>query len=166
MSSSRNATPRVVRIVSGGQTGVDRAALDLAIELGLEHGGWCPQGRLAEDGVIPTRYALREMESSDYAVRTEQNVIDSDGTLIIYSGRLQRGSLLTYRLALKHAKPVWRARLDSSTLRAEQVQDWLSENSIQTLNVAGPRASSNPVIGQQAAEFLRNVLMNPPSKLF
>ncbi len=92
------------RIVSGGQTGVDRAALDVAIALGIEHGGWCPRGRLAEDGTIPARYLLRETSSSEYAVRTEQNVIDSDGTLVIYYQRLQRGSLLTYRLAKEHGK--------------------------------------------------------------
>ncbi|MEM9644652.1 MAG: putative molybdenum carrier protein [Planctomycetota bacterium] len=93
-----------VRIVSGGQTGVDRAGLDFAIDLGMEHGGWCPAGRLAEDGRIPNRYQLTEHDSPFYPARTEQNVLDSDATLILFRGRLSGGSKLTKRLAVRHAK--------------------------------------------------------------
>lgn len=85
----------VRRIVSGGQTGVDRAALDVAMQLSIEHGGWCPRGRLAEDGTIPSRYDLRETRSAKYHVRTERNVVDSDATLILYRKSLTGGTLLT-----------------------------------------------------------------------
>ena len=85
--------------MSGGQTGVDRAALDIALEGGIDCGGWCPRGRRAEDGVIPLCYPLTECESKQYRVRTERNVLDSDATLIIKHGRLIGGSALTAQLA-------------------------------------------------------------------
>ena len=94
--------PILRTIVSGGQTGVDRAALDVAIALGFAHGGWCPAGRLAEDGPIAARYALRETTSAAYDVRTERNVLDSDGTLVLASGEPRGGSALTCRLACGH----------------------------------------------------------------
>ncbi|HEY7840487.1 MAG TPA: putative molybdenum carrier protein, partial [Gammaproteobacteria bacterium] len=93
------------RIVAGGQTGVDRAALDAAIRHGIAHGGWCPRGRLAEDGTVPDRYALRETNSWDYAERTERNVLDSNGTLILNSGPLEGGTLLTREFAEEHGRP-------------------------------------------------------------
>ena len=112
------------RVVSGGQTGVDRAALDAAIAVGLEHGGWCPRGRLAEDGVIPSEYQLRETWSADYPVRTEQNVRDSDGTLILGHGPLQGGTDLTWRMAKRHAKPCFVVDLsqagDQEVVRSEE----------------------------------------------
>ncbi len=157
----------IVKIVSGGQTGVDRAALDAAITLGIEHGGWCPQGRLAEDGRIDDRYQLQEMATADYAERTERNVIDSDGTLILYHRKLQGGTLLTNRLAKRHGKPLHRVRLDRlHSARPLQSQtaperrmlhatlDWIHEHGIGVLNVAGPRGSSHPEIGRQAFDFL------------
>ena len=79
----------IKKIISGGQTGVDRAALDAALELGIEVGGWCPKGRLAEDGTVPDKYPLKEMDTNAYPARTEQNVIDSDGTLIIFWGKMR-----------------------------------------------------------------------------
>ncbi len=82
------------KIVSGGQTVWIAPALDVAIELGMEHGGWCPHGRLSEDGRKPSRYQLMETDATEYSVRTERNVLDSDGTLILYRQRLQRGTLL------------------------------------------------------------------------
>lgn len=148
------------RIVSGGQTGVDRAALDVAIDLGIPHGGWCPKGRLAEDGTIPSRYSLQEMESADYTVRTEQNVLDSDGTLILYQRRLQGGTLLTHRLAKRHQKPLLRYRLDLAP-RIDTVIRWLVENDIKTLNVAGPRGSSSPEIEEMTRRALRAILLEP-----
>ncbi|MEM8679348.1 MAG: putative molybdenum carrier protein, partial [Planctomycetota bacterium] len=93
------------KVVSGGQTGVDRGALDAAIYLGLPHGGWCPRGRLAEDGVIPARYELQETTAPQYAVRTEKNVIDSDATLILHSGPLSGGTKYTRAMAEKHQRP-------------------------------------------------------------
>jgi Circularly permutated YpsA SLOG family len=99
-------TAAVRRIVSGGQTGVDRAALDVALELGLECGGWCPRGRRAEDGEIPARYPLRETRSAGYPVRTERNVRDSDATLVLHEGRLGRGTALTAGCARRLGRPL------------------------------------------------------------
>jgi len=93
------------KIISGGQTGADRAALDAAIELDIPHGGWIPKGRKTEDGGLPEKYHLKEMPTGSYAARTEQNVIDSDGTLIVSHGKLNGGSALTRRLAKKHKRP-------------------------------------------------------------
>ncbi len=144
------------KIISGGQTGVDRAALDVAIDLGIEHGGWCPAGRLAEDGTIPLRYQLTEHESPAYADRTRQNVIDSDGTLVLYSRRLQGGTSLTTRYAREANKPLFLVRLDKPPLPS-LIHQWLDENFILTLNVAGPRASSAATIYQDAFDFLLQV---------
>jgi hypothetical protein len=148
---------QVRKIVSGGQTGVDRAALDAAIFLGLEHGGWCPRGRLAEDGAIPDRYTLRETESPDYAVRTENNVRDSDATLILYRDELAGGSKLTSRLAEKHRRP-WLAVDLALHPPVETAKDWLSAHNVQVLNIAGPRASSDPNISALAESFLLRLL--------
>jgi Circularly permutated YpsA SLOG family len=152
----------VRRIISGGQTGVDRAALDVAIELGIEHGGWCPRGRRAEDGPIATKYQLMETDSIDYAVRTEKNVLDSDGTLLLYRDRLQRGTLLTHQLAKRHGKPLLRVRLDRP-VSIDRIVRWISENSIQVLNIAGPRASSQADIGRQAFDLLKKILSASPA---
>jgi hypothetical protein len=94
------------KIISGGQTGVDRGALDAAIELGLEHGGWCPMGRIAEDGFIPTRYALRQTDTEKYAERTERNLLEADGTLILYRRELSGGTDLTRYLCQRHGRPL------------------------------------------------------------
>jgi hypothetical protein len=151
------------RIVSGGQTGVDRAALDAAIAAGIPHGGWCPRGRLAEDGSIPERYRLRETASKEYRVRTEQNVLDSDATLVLCRGRPQGGTQLTLRLARKHLKPHLVVDLDAPPEMAA-VRRWLSEHEVRVLNVAGPRESQTPGIGRQAVELLRNILAAPTRK--
>jgi hypothetical protein len=148
------------RLVSGGQTGVDRAALDVAITLGLPHGGWCPKGRRAEDGSIPERYQLRESSSPDYAFRTEQNVVDSDATLILYRRRLRGGTALTNRLAKEHGKPLKRVRLDVS-IELITIADWLAEHAVNDLNVAGPRESSEPGIYDEAFSFLTRLLRQP-----
>ena len=144
------------KIISGGQTGVDRAALDIAIELGIDHGGWCPAGRLSEDGTIPTRYQLTEHASSAYADRTRQNVLDSDGTIVLYHRRLQGGSSLTARFAREWSKPLLLIRLDKPPLHSI-VDSWFDENFILTVNVAGPRASSSATIYQDAYDFLRPI---------
>ncbi len=144
-------------IVSGGQTGVDRAALDVAIELGIPHGGWCPAGRLAEDGPIPPRYALRETESPAYTVRTERNVRDSDGTLVLASGVPRGGSALTCELARAHRKPLFVVDLATPPVPAT-VRDWLAAHAIRTLNVAGPRASTETGVYERAAAYLRTLL--------
>jgi len=153
-----DATPRQLRtIVSGGQTGVDRAALDVAIELGFEHGGWCPLGRLAEDGYIPAKYALTQTASAEYAVRTEKNVVDSDATLIVYRKEITGGTLLTRRLAQKHVKPLLCVDLTRSP-KPEEARAWIVAQNTEVLNNAGPRESTSPGIAAQAADYLRAVL--------
>ena len=149
--------PAELRIVSGGQTGVDRAALDVAIALGIPHGGWCPRGRLAEDGRIPLRYQLAESESAEYPVRTEQNVIDSDATLILCRGLPSGGTELTLRLAERYDKPRLVVDLDRPP-ELETIRVWLAGCRAQTLNIAGPRESQSPGIAAQATEFLAELL--------
>lgn len=149
-----------MKIISGGQTGVDRASLDVAIELGIAHGGWCPLGRLAEDGRIPDRYLLRETDSPDYADRTERNVLDSDATLILFRGRCSGGTELTRWHAVRHGRPHLAVNLESA-MQAADIRRWLDENRVETLNVAGPRESYNPGIGAAARDFLLNVLRGP-----
>jgi hypothetical protein len=136
----------VTRIVSGGQTGADRGGLDAAIGLGLEHGGWCPRGRRAEDGAIPSRYALAETGSSDYAERTERNVIDSDATVLITRGMPTGGSALTARLCARHHRPLCHLDLAACSERdaATRLREWLASRSVAVLNVAGSRESSAP----------------------
>jgi len=153
-------TVGVRKIVSGGQTGVDRGALDAAIELGIEHGGWCPLGRIAEDGVIPAVYHLQESDSPDYPVRTEQNVIDSDGTLILYRVRLWGGTELTRRLAVKLKKPFLLVDL-AQAVDLAAIRQWLVQNEIRVLNVAGPRESNYPDIGQAARYIIQRLLSDP-----
>ncbi len=148
---------RVERIISGGQTGVDRAALDTAIELDIPHGGWCPRGRRAEDGVIPDHYQLREHTSEFYADRTRQNVIDSDGTLILYGNRLEGGSLLTARFAEEQEKAVFRTRLSGRVSYVACIE-WLEAEKIRVLNIAGPRASKDPQIYAKSMRYLRQLL--------
>ena len=138
----------IKKIISGGQTGADRAALDAAIKLMIPHGGWVPKGRLAEDGPISTKYNLQEMPTDSYSASTEQNVIDSDGTLIISHGELTGGSAFTRKMAMKHGKPWYHADLNKlpSFQAAMVIEDWISKNGIETLNVAGPRHSKDPII--------------------
>ena len=154
--ATRDRLPR--RIISGGQTGVDRAALDVAIELGIEHGGWCPRGRAAEDGVIDDRYALVETASRRPAVRTEANVRDADATLILCRGPLTGGTALTRKLAIQNAKPL----LIVDALAAAPTTDvraWIEEHApAGVLNVAGPRESTAPGIEEWATAYLRRAL--------
>src|SRR5438067_1168563 len=131
----------IEKLTSGGQTGVDRAALDVALELGLPCGGWCPLGRRAEDGTIPERYPLTETPWSGYPQRTEWNVRDSYGTLILTCGTPDRGIALTIELARKRRKPHRVVDL-ASEADAEEVRLWLEAEGIRILNVAGPRDSS------------------------
>jgi len=146
-----------VEIVSGGQTGVDRAALDTALALGLPCGGWCPRGRRAEDGPLPARYPVRETPSGSYPQRTEWNVRDSDGTLVLHRGRLRGGTALTVRLARAQGRPALAVDLAAAP-SAREVREWISRERIRKLNVAGPRESEHPGIHAQAAKFLREVL--------
>ncbi len=145
------------RIVSGGQTGVDRAALDVALAHGLPCGGWCPRGRRAEDGPIDARYPLQETDSRSYAVRTERNVVDSDGTLVVTVGPPTGGTALTVRLARRHGRPLKVVDLDAGP-DAEEVRRWITSEGIATLNVAGPRESTAPGVYARAVAFVTAVL--------
>lgn len=154
----------VEKVISGGQTGVDLAALDVAIELGLPCGGWCPAGRVNEAGRIADRYPLRETPSADLAQRTEWNVRDADGTLIISHGELTGGTALTRDLAVGLGKPtlvIDPDRAPDEPLEGE-IKGWLAAFDIRTLNVAGPRASGCRGIYEEAGRLLRLVL--EPSK--
>jgi hypothetical protein len=151
------AADLIRKIVSGGQTGVDRAALDVALTLGMPCGGWCPRGRRAEDGAIPARYPLQETGSQDYAERTRRNVIDSDGTLILTLGEPHGGTRLTVQLAEKTGSPYLVIDLEKP-LMSEKVHNWIRRNHIAVLNVAGPRESQHPGIHALAGGFLIEIL--------
>lgn len=142
----------VSTIVSGGQTGVDRGALEAARALGLQHGGWCPHGRVAEDGRIPDRYQLRETPSSEYAERTERNVRDSDATLILCKGEPTGGTALSLRLALQWGRPCRVEPLDGAGLAG--IRQWLTDHDVHVLNIAGPRESQLPGAAVQACAML------------
>jgi hypothetical protein len=146
-------------LVSGGQTGADRAALDFAIAQGYSHGGWAPRGRQAEDGPIPLKYQLTALASGGYRHRTRRNVADSDGTLILNLGDLAGGSLLTQAFARRMGKPLLVVPLDVGVTRETVVGvlAWLREHKIQTLNVAGPRESQRPGIYRLTGELLMAV---------
>ena len=147
-------------IVSGGQTGSDRAALDFAIERGIDHGGWCPPGRPAEDGPIAESYHLQELPDGGYLRRTKQNVIDSDATLILNLGELEGGTLATLRFAEELHKPHLLLPLDEGVgaEAVRRVQEWLQKQPLEALNVAGPRESKRPGIYRLTYELLEEVL--------
>ena len=153
MVSQRN---RIQEIRSGGQTGADRAALDWAIGRGLPHGGWCPRGRLAEDGRLARCYQLQETPSAGWSQRTRWNVRDSDGTLIVNLGRLEGGSLLTRRVATQLGRPCLVLQLDRGVEErpVAELRAWLAKHRIRRLNVAGPRESKRPGIASVTRELL------------
>jgi Circularly permutated YpsA SLOG family len=150
----------ITKVVSGGQTGVDRAALDVALEHGIPCGGWCPRGRRAEDGGIQARYPVMETPSVDYAQRTEWNVRDADGTLILTRGPATGGTALTMEIAHRLGKPCLIIDLDGSPI-SSIVRAWADKNRIQTLNIAGPRESTSPGIYERSRRFLRTALSLP-----
>ena len=163
MSEEARAPESLVRqIVSGGQTGVDRAALDVALELGIPCGGWCPKGRLAEDGPIPERYPLRETRTTRYARRPLGNVRAPDAPLILAREPLGGGTAYTERCARELERPclvVPPDAADPATLA--RVRAWLAANDVEILNVAGPRESGAPGVHALAAAFLRALLATP-----
>ena len=135
----------LTRIISGGQTGVDRGALDAAIAAGFPCGGWCPKGRKAEDGVIPLRYPLTEMPVTAYRARTKQNVVEADGTLILFFETLSGGTLQTLQIAQQLGKPVLTLDCAAKPVgdAAVEARAFIDLHEIATLNVAGPRESSH-----------------------
>ena len=155
-SSSDRMTARQFKIISGGQTGADRAALDAALAAGVPCGGSCPKGRRAEDGPIPDRYPMAELSDSAYPPRTRRNVADSDGTLILSFGPPDRGTALTLRCCVSERKPV--LVVDASTTPVEtaleELAAFVARHRIATLNVAGPRASKQP----RVYDFVRRLV--------
>jgi hypothetical protein len=149
-----------MKIVSGGQTGADRAALDFAIRHGHEHGGWCPHGHRAEDGVIPPIYRLRETDSADYDERTEKNVVDSDATLIVVrEAELSGGTAFTKTCAELQGRPVIVVcEPEGVSQGAAALSKFLERNKVRTLNIAGPRESQAPGIGKFVMELLKAAL--------
>ena len=149
------------KIISGGQTGVDQAALDASIKYSLPHGGWIAKGRKTEAGTLPDKYKLQEMLTDSYSIRTKQNIIDSDGTVIISHGKLTGGSKLTENLAMKHKRPCLHIDLNRTPafITASKINSWIVENKIETLNVAGPRASKEPEIHQDVMYIIEGVIL-------
>lgn len=144
-----------ITIISGGQTGVDRAALDFAIEAKLLHGGWCPKGRLAEDGILEKKYKLQETPEENYSQRTLWNVRDSDGTVIFSIAKmLEGGSKKTEEFAIELKKPVVHISKKRDKNPARILKSFLKKNEIRILNIAGPRASKEP----EVYNFVREVL--------
>jgi hypothetical protein len=156
MKASTMADPTVLKIISGGQTGADRAALDWALSRHISHGGWCPKDRWAEDGAIESQYQLKATPLADPLQRTEWNVRDSDGTVIFSIGeRLSGGSSNTLRFARQLNKPC----VHLSRNKSDPVLDlraFVERHQIKVLNVAGPRASEEPEVGTFVREVLRN----------
>ncbi len=146
----------IEKIVSGGQTGVDRAALDFALQRGIPCGGWCPKGRLAEDGKIDRKYPLTETNTALYAERTRLNVKDSDGTLIIYSGEMGNGTAYTVEYARQIKKPLLIIRTGGPGLK-ETIWQWIESHHIKALNIAGPRESTSPGIYLKTLEILKEI---------
>ncbi len=146
----------LLKIISGGQTGADRAALDAAIFLNIYHGGWLPRGRKTETGPLPAKYQLKELASGKYRDRTRKNILGSDGTLIVSSTPLTGGSALTEALAIKFDRPYLHVNLNfvDSVQAAGMICRWMNENRIRVLNVAGPRASGDPEIYRKVFDLL------------
>jgi hypothetical protein len=150
---SRSVPVFLQKVVSGGQTGVDRAALDAALSIGLEVGGWCPLGRRAEDGPIAARYSLRETPSREYKQRTAWNVRDSDATLIVHRGALSGGTRRTAEIAERYRRPLLTLNL-SAKPDLGAVPRWLRDHGVHTLNVAGPREQIAPGIYADVYDLL------------
>ena len=147
------------KIISGAQTGADRAALDVARRLDIPYGGWVPKGRLAEDGPVSKKYNLQEMPTASYPKRTEQNVMVSDGTLILSHGKLTGGSKYMKECAEKHKRPWLHFNLNDfpANEAIPQIVSWIFRKKIEVLNVAGSRASKNPKIYENTYQIINHV---------
>ena len=160
--SETAVTVKALQIISGGQTGVDRAALDVALEHGIECGGWCPAGRLDEFGKIPDRYPVQELRERGFTERTLQNVKDSDGTVVIHAGELRGGTQQTVRFCVELKRP--HQLVDASKTSAEDaaklIADFARKNKISILNVAGPRQSEWPEGYAYASRVLSGFLQH------
>ena len=149
----------IQKIISGGQTGADIAGVDAAIACNVPYGGWLSKGRKTENGPIPESYTdFQVMAQGGYPKRTEQNVIDSDGTVIFTYGMLSDGSLMTKKFAAKHKRPWLHVDLDAVNDPVAKIKDWIIEWDIKVLNVAGKRASKAPTIFDQVKDIIKRVL--------
>lgn len=156
----------IEKIISGGQTGVDRAALDIAIDLNIPHGGWCPKDRLSETGAIPNHYSLQETASKDYSERTKLNIRDSDGTLVVvptFPLQVTDGTVLTLQELEEKNKPFFIVDISKGFDR-DQFNSWVQQNNIKILNVAGPRESQSPGIYEKSKELLPGLLVDALKK--
>jgi hypothetical protein len=149
------------KIISGGQTGADRAALDFAIDNEIPYGGWLPKGRKTEDGTLSEKYHLQEMPTGNYSQRTLQNVLDSDGTVIVSHGFLTGGSALTREFAIQHKKHWIHIDMNELSLNeaAVRLSSWLTERQIKVLNVAGPKAGKDPQIYEAVLCLLQKTMV-------
>ena len=147
------------KIISGGQSGVDRAALDVALKYNISCGGWCPKGRRAEDGPIEERYPLQEAEDEKYETRTRLNVLSSDATLILFQTVPDKGTILTKELTKVYAKPLLEVDLKESwKYTLQKTMGWLENHQVKTLNIAGPRESNSPGVYSTAFRFLERLV--------
>ena len=150
---------RGLTLISGGQTGVDRAALDVALAFGIPCGGACPRGRLSEDGRIPDRYPVVEIASSRYVDRTRANVVRADATLVLAWGEPTGGTAATIRFAVEADRPHRVCALDGPLDVVPAVAAWIQRGAFRVLNVAGPRASKHPMVRPRALSFLRALVV-------
>lgn len=147
-----------IKIISGGQSGVDRAALDFALKFGIACGGWCPKGRKAEDGQIDKKYPLKEASDASYETRTKLNVLESDGTLILFEGEMDAGTRLTFNLAQEMNKPVLAIDLSGNKDSIfQKIYNWINFNYLEIINIAGPRESNSPRIYVKTFNFLEEL---------
>src|SRR5512134_2469483 len=156
----------LAKIVSGGQTGVDRGVLDAALEAGFPCGGWAPEGRTAEDGPVHERYPLRELPGAGYEERTLQNVLDSNATAILYSGKLEGGTRQTMVHCVEHGKPFELIDATHTAPRdaALRLAAFIERHRVSILNIAGPRASKWTEGYQFAHSTLRHLLSAYPAR--
>jgi hypothetical protein len=144
----------LTKIISGGQTGVDRGALEAGLKLGIEIGGYCPKGRLAEDGTISDKYPMVELTTKTYPPRTKRNIAESDGTLILVRGKMGQGTKLTVKTAMSTGKPLMAVDITSQNPNNGELMKWINELGIKVLNVAGSREKSDPGIQKASEEWL------------
>ena len=151
----------IKKIISGGQTGADQAALDAAIKYSFSYGGWISKGRRTEDGILPYTYKLKELKSAGHPNHTEKNIMDADGTLIVSHGKLIGGSVLPRKLAEKHKRPCLHIDLNKTPtfFAASIINAWIGLHKIEILNVAGPRASKDPEIYQDVRYIIEGVIL-------
>ncbi|MCP3873235.1 MAG: hypothetical protein GY699_08800 [Desulfobacteraceae bacterium] len=149
----------IKKIISGGQTGADIAGIDAAISCNIPYGGWLPKGRKAENGIVPEKYTdFQVMTRGGYPKRTEQNIIDSDGTIIFTYGKLAGGSSLTKKFAVKNNRPWLHIDLDAEENPVTKIKNWIVDWDIKIVNIAGKSASKAPTIYNQVKAIIEQVL--------